>query len=156
MKLTKFFILMFVLFTFSSGLLGISNGKDKNLWPKDHGELYWDVEDEWFVDQWLARMSLSLNFYGSYGRENLQWGPSYLFSPSNPFFTANFKTNPLNELPGLDFARIIWMLNPTWSFSLIANVGEGRVVFPLGLVVFPGFPLRLNVVYPQCPQAHLS
>jgi hypothetical protein len=33
-----------------------------------------------------ARLRLTECLFVSYGRENLQWGPSALFSPSNPFF----------------------------------------------------------------------
>jgi hypothetical protein len=47
------------------------------------------------------------NLYLSYGRENLQWGPSYLFSPSNPFFHDNGRSNPKKEIPGMDFARLV-------------------------------------------------
>ena len=42
-----------------------------------------------YVNEWLARLKARDNLFISYGRENLQWGPSFLFSPSNPFFQDN-------------------------------------------------------------------
>lgn len=62
----------------------------------------------------------------SFGSENLQWGPSLLFSPSNPFFEDNFRLNPQQEGPGSYFARIVWTMTSSLSLSLIANVYEGE------------------------------
>ncbi|MFC1884675.1 hypothetical protein ACFL2O_07885 [Thermodesulfobacteriota bacterium] len=84
-----------------------------------------DWEDDWYINEWLARMRVTDTLFISYGRENLQWGPSYLFSPSNPFFEDNGRTNPKKEVPGMDFARLVWIPSMTWSVSLIANMGEG-------------------------------
>ena len=47
-----------------------------------------EVDDDWFVNEWLGRARLTEGLFASYGRENLQWGPSYLISPSNPFFSG--------------------------------------------------------------------
>ncbi len=101
-------------------------------------ELYWESwdqgfkagEDEWrdetFVHQWLARWRCTDTLYVSYGRENLQWGPAYLTSLSNPFFEDNGKSNPLSEVAATDFARAVWVPSLSWSFSLIANTARGR------------------------------
>jgi hypothetical protein len=88
------------------------------------GESDWDVEC--YVNEWLARVTVLPNLFISYGRENLQWGPSYLFSPSNPFFQDNGRRNPYLEVPGMDFGRVIWIPGGSWTLSFIANTDEGR------------------------------
>jgi hypothetical protein len=91
----------------------------------DHdGDSDWD--NEGFVNEWLARFRLSSSVFVSYGRENLQWGPSYLLSPSNPFFNDNGRSNPKQEVAGMDFARLVWLPDAAWTVSLIANTGRGR------------------------------
>ena len=85
-----------------------------------------DWEDDWFINEWLARIRVLDNLFVSYGRENLQWGPSFLFSPSNPFFLDNGRSNPKREVPGMDFARFVWIPGIEWTISLIANLDEGR------------------------------
>lgn len=96
----------------------------------------WDQEakagdDEWreetFVHQWLARWRCTDTLYVSYGRENLQWGPAYLTSLSNPFFEDNGKSNPEMEVAATDFARAVWIPSLSWSFSVIANTYRGRM-----------------------------
>ena len=62
----------------------------------------------------------------SYGRENLQWGPSYLFSPSNPFNRDNGRNNPYLEVPALDYGRMLWLPTDQWTASFIANTTKGR------------------------------
>ena len=91
------------------------------------GETDWD--DEFFVNEWLARIRVTESLFISYGRENLQWGPSYLFSPSNPFFRDNGRRNPKREVPGMGFARLVWLPGLSWTISLIANLDEGRQEF---------------------------
>ncbi len=88
-----------------------------------------DTDVDTFFNEWLASLSLPKNLFVSYGRENLQWGPSFLLSPSNPFFRDNGRANPKREVPGMDFARLIWVPSSNWSFSFIANVDEGRQEF---------------------------
>jgi hypothetical protein len=82
-------------------------------------------DDDWFVNEWLARLKARENLFLSYGRENLQWGPSYLFSPSNPFFQDNGRRNPYLEVPGMDFGRLVWIPQSSWTLSFIANTNEG-------------------------------
>jgi len=88
------------------------------------GESQWD--DDWYINEWLARLKVLQNLFISYGRENLQWGPSYLFSPSNPFFQDNGRRNPYLEVPGMDFGRVVWIPGSAWTLSFIANTDEGR------------------------------
>jgi len=97
-----------------------------NVWKEGgrEGDREWD--DDWYMNEWLARLQLTENLFVSYGRENLQWGPSYLLSPSNPFFISNGRNNPKKEIPGMDFARMVWLPNSKWSISLIANLKEGH------------------------------
>lgn len=66
----------------------------------------------------------------SYGRENLQWGPSFLYSPSNPFFRDNGRSNTYMEIQGMDFARVLFVPHLNWSISLIVNTDEGRQDLP--------------------------
>ena len=88
-----------------------------------------DWNDDWFVNEWLARIRITEDMFVSYGRENLQWGPSFLCSPSNPFFRDNGQSNPMREVPGMDFGRLVWLPGMSWTFSLIANPDEGRQEF---------------------------
>jgi hypothetical protein len=87
------------------------------------GDSQWD-SDVW-VNEWLARLEVRPNLFVSYGRENLQWGPSLLYSPSNPFFRDNGRRNPYVEVPGMDFGRVVWIPRSEWTLSFIANTDEG-------------------------------
>jgi hypothetical protein len=82
--------------------------------------------DDAYINEWLARWKARDNLFISYGRENLQWGPSYLFSPSNPFHQDNGRRNPYQEVSGTDFGRMVWLPTSTLTLSLIANTEEGR------------------------------
>lgn len=99
---------------------------DYSYWQEGNrrGESEW--EDDWYINEWLARLRLLQNLFISYGRENLQWGPSYLFSSSNPFFQDNGRQNPYLEVPGMDFGRVVWIPGNAWTLSFIANTDEGR------------------------------
>ena len=83
--------------------------------------------DSLFVNEWLAEFRFHDALFASVGRENLQWGPSYLISPSNPFNRGNGENNPRLEEPGLDYAKALWIPGSRWAVSAIANVGEGRL-----------------------------
>lgn len=85
-----------------------------------------DTEVEAFVHEWLVRYRMSEQFFASYGRENLQWGPASLLSLSNPFNAANGQNNPRMEVPGLDYGRLAWIPSIEWTVSVIANTDEGR------------------------------
>lgn len=87
------------------------------------------TDNDIYVNEWLASYKLYENWFVSYGRENLQWGPSFLLSPSNPFFRDNGLSNPRQEVKGMDFVRTVWVMNPAWTLSLIGNVGKGEQLF---------------------------
>jgi hypothetical protein len=85
-----------------------------------------ECDDDWYINEWLARLKVRENLFLSYGRENLQWGPSFLFSPSNPYFQDNGRRNPYVEVPGMDFGRLVWIPGSSWTISFIANTDEGQ------------------------------
>jgi hypothetical protein len=99
---------------------------DYSVWREGlrKGKAEWNTD--WFINEWLARWKVRQNLFASYGRENLQWGPSFLFSPSNPFFKDNGRRNPYVEVPGMDFGRLVWIPESSWTLSLIANTDEGQ------------------------------
>jgi hypothetical protein len=98
-----------------------------------------DTSDEFFVNEWLARMRVTDELFISYGRENLQWGPAFLISPSNPFIKNNGRDNPKTEVGGLGYARLLWIPHAQWSASLIANQDDGAHTF------FSGFSKKYAV-----------
>lgn len=85
-----------------------------------------DTSDRFFINEWLMRLGLTDTLFVSYGRENLQWGPSYLLSPSNPFFSDNGRSNPSQEVAGIDFLRLVWLPSEGWSISLISSLNHGE------------------------------
>ena len=91
-----------------------------------------DWEDDWYINEWFFKLGVTDSLFLSYGRENLQWGPSYLFSPSNPFFEDNGRMNPKMEVPGMGFARLVWVPSFKWSASFIVNTDKGRQIFEPG------------------------
>ena len=109
-----------------------------SIWREGYrkGESEWD--DDWYINEWLVRWKVRENLFLSYGRENLQWGPSFLFSPSNPFFQENGRRNPYLEVPGMDFGRLVWIPGSSWTISFIANTDEGRNKTASGFPI--GFP----------------
>ena len=98
---------------------------DFRIWKEGErdGETKW--RDEWYVNEWRVRLKPVDAFSVSYGRENLQWGPSFLFSPSNPFFSDNGRSNPYLEVAGMDFVRLVIIPNDSWTMSAIVNTDEG-------------------------------
>lgn len=85
-----------------------------------------ELDQEVFVNEWIARVRLMDELFISYGRNNLQWGPSYLISSSNPFNVNNGRNNPKFQVGGLDYAQLVWIPSNEWTFSFIANIAEGR------------------------------
>ncbi len=102
-----------------------------------------DSDSDHYVNEWLAGLFLPKGIFISYGRENIQWGPSFLVSPSNPFFRDNGRANPIQELPGSDFARLVWVPSSSWTASFLANVSEGRQEF-LVQQFEPAYALKLD------------
>ncbi|SIT43215.1 conserved exported hypothetical protein [Paraburkholderia ribeironis] len=79
-----------------------------------------------YINGWIARLNPGNAVSLSVGREVLLWGPAMSLSPSNPFYIDNGRTNPYIELPGEDFAKIIWVPGKSWTVSYINNFGKGR------------------------------
>ncbi len=88
-----------------------------------------NTAEDFFVNEWLARVILTDELFISYGRENLQWGPAFLISPSNPFIKDNGRDNPKKEVAGLGYTRLLWVPHTNWSASLIANLDDGANSF---------------------------
>lgn len=97
-----------------------------NHWNEGRYDGETDEDADFYVNEWLLRLQPIDNFFVSYGRENLQWGPAMLLSPSNPFYTQNGRNQPKKEVPGADYARLVWVPDQRWTLSLIANTDEGR------------------------------
>jgi hypothetical protein len=87
-------------------------------------------DEEWseslYLNGWLAQVRLWDQLALAYSREDLQWGPSYLVSPSNPFRNSNGRNLPQIELPGMDFAKAVWTPSTHCSLSFLANLDDGR------------------------------
>lgn len=101
-----------------------------------------DSTAQFYLNEGFARYRLLDDLFVSFGRENLQWGPSVLLSSSNPFNPQNGRNNPRVEVPGLDYARTVWVPDSNWSVSFIANTSPGRLfsanVFGLDQTSFIG------------------
>jgi hypothetical protein len=61
----------------------------------------------------------------SYRRKALLWGPAFLASPSNIFYSENGKTMPAREIAGKDFMAASWTPADWVSINGYANLGEG-------------------------------
>ena len=86
-----------------------------------------DSDAEFYIQEWQTKYRPFDQFCVSYGRENLQWGPSFLLSPSNPFNAENGRNNPKKEVASSDYGKAVWTPNSTWTASFIANTAEGRL-----------------------------
>jgi hypothetical protein len=86
-----------------------------------------ESRDKVFLNEGSIRFRPHDRLTLSYGRENLQWGPSALLSPSNPFNANNGKNNPNLEQPGLDYARAVYVASPAITVSFIDNINKGRL-----------------------------
>ena len=42
------------------------------------------------------------------------------------FSQDNGRSNPFLEVPGMDFARVVWIPHSSWTISFIVNTDEGR------------------------------
>jgi hypothetical protein len=103
---------------------------------RPRAEAYHDLEGDGegsgersYLNEGGLLLGLDESLFVGLGRENLQWGPSQMLSPSNPFIQNNGRANARLEVPGLDYARAVWVPDLAWSLSLIANTGEGAANF---------------------------
>ncbi len=83
-------------------------------------------EHEIYINEYLIQYQTTEDLFSSYGRQFLQWGPSFLCSPSNPFFFDNGKSKPNQEGEGKEFATFLWILDLNWTYSVIINTDDGR------------------------------
>lgn len=95
---------------------------------RDRGECR--TETDFVLIEGGARLKLHERLFLTAGRENLQWGPAQLTSPSNPFFPMNTRDNPMREMGGMDFVRAVWVPGGGFSVSLLANAGPGEAPSP--------------------------
>lgn len=114
-------------------VLGLKPRARYTLSEWDDGARDGESEDDTdvFINEGFAELGL-LNdeLFVGYARENLQWGPAFLTSPSNPFNSENGRQSPQDELPGMGYAKTIWKPSWNWSLNLLANTDEGRMEFP--------------------------
>lgn len=109
---------------------------DLQLGPRAEAEVgYWRTgvdthttrdEHDVFINRWLARVDYEDKLFLAVGRQDMQWGPAFLFSPSNPFNSSNGRDNVKLEEPGLDYAWGDWVISDTFTLSVIANLYEGE------------------------------
>lgn len=85
--------------------------------------------DTFYINEWRTRYRMTDALFISIGRENLQWGPSWLTSPSNPFFMENGRDNPRMEVKGMDFTRVVFAPTMEWTVSAIVNLDKGEAQF---------------------------
>jgi hypothetical protein len=83
-----------------------------------------------FINGWGIRLNPVSSVSLSVGREVLLWGPAMSYSPSNPFYIDNGRTNPYIELHGEDFAKVIWFPLRSVVVSYINNFGKGENSLP--------------------------
>lgn len=79
-----------------------------------------------FVHEWSARAHLGSRVRVGYARENLQWGPSHLISPSNPFTRDNGLDDLRYEVAGREYAQMTVIPSLRTSVSFFANLDPGR------------------------------
>ncbi len=73
----------------------------------------------------LLQIGFTPTFFTSYGRENLQWGPTSLRTPSNPFFSDNGQDKPKKEVEGKDFLKFIYLPSDWFTVGVIGNLEQG-------------------------------
>uniref|UniRef100_A0A832A102 Porin n=1 Tax=Desulfacinum infernum TaxID=35837 RepID=A0A832A102_9BACT len=98
----------------------------ESYWDSGRTPQGWDGDTDFFVNEWWVRLEAVQGLFVSYGRENLQWGPAYFLSPTNAFFRDNGRSNPKDEVDGMDFFRITWIPSASWTVSVMVNTDEGR------------------------------
>gem|GEM_PF-6534047 len=83
-------------------------------------------DSELFLQEWTVQLLPTPELSLAYARKDLQWGPAFLLSPSNPFDSRNGRDDPTDEVPAGDFLKAVWTPNFNWSFTAIANLDDGR------------------------------
>ncbi len=84
-----------------------------------------DSQGDIYLNEGMIQFEITPDAFIVYGRENLQWGPSYLRTPSNPFFRDNGQDNPKKEIEGKDFFKVIYLPNDWFTMSIIGLLEPG-------------------------------
>ncbi|PXA05431.1 hypothetical protein DDZ13_00760 [Coraliomargarita sinensis] len=85
-----------------------------------------DSDNDTYLHEWTLRFFPTPWLSLSYAREDLQWGPAFLLSPSNPFDSKNGRSEPKDEVDAADFLQASWTIDDQWSLTAIANIDDGR------------------------------
>ena len=90
-----------------------------------------------YLNGWGVRFTPNDAIAMSVGREVLLWGPAMSYSPSDPFYIDNGRSNPNIELYGKDFVKTAWFIDNAWTLNYIDNFGKGVIdLSPPGLESF--------------------
>lgn len=81
-------------------------------------------QNKGFVNEWRLQVQPFSQFYLSFGKEKLLWGPSFLANPSNLLFKDTEKANPYTEVEGKYLAKIVYVPSAAVTVSLIAETQE--------------------------------
>jgi hypothetical protein len=87
---------------------------------------HFEGDSDGYLGGWLVQARPTDDTRLAWSRQNLQWGPSYLTSPSNPFGGDNGKNMPSVELPSMTYLKASWLPSDLWSISFLANVVGAR------------------------------
>ena len=79
-----------------------------------------------YLSQWQLRLRASEAWSLAAGREVMNWGPAQFRSPSSPFYFNNGRTNPMQELSGVDALKLSWTpdMNNTLMVSHLSGSGH--------------------------------
>lgn len=82
--------------------------------------------DDVYFSQWQARLRATDSINISTGREVLNWGPAQFKSLASPFYFDNGRSNPMQELSGMDNVKIAWSpdMQNTVTLARISRSGH--------------------------------
>lgn len=117
----------------------VGRAKLDGAWKRQvsNAELEWlDLYGTWRLDDAVSV---------SYGRQNFQWGPAELASPSNRIFhESGFLRDPLYRVVGKDLARVNLSLGRAWSAVVLAEVADNGERFVAGEPFEPKGQLKVE------------
>ena len=82
---------------------------------------------EGYLSQWQLRLRASEAWSLAAGREVMNWGPAQFRSPSSPFYFDNGRTNPMQELSGVDALKLSWTPDLNHTLTLGHLSGSGHI-----------------------------
>lgn len=114
---------------------------DYRYWKEGQREGEDDWNDEWYVNEWLVRLKAAERLFLSYGRENLQWGPSFFILPRIHFSLITAAATPIWKLP--EWILPAWYLCPTCSGQpSMVNTDQGRNTLLAPILLRKPMPLK--------------